>query len=176
MKIAVTGTSSGFGKYLLDNWEGVYSVSLRDPIEDIVPKIEPANVFVNHAYSGDTKQSDVFYEVFKLWEYSPKTIINFGTSAIVENATFAPTYVTNKKHLINLASSVASSSDYKRVRVINFNPSTLENNDIFPESFSRLKFEDLYKLVRFLVELPQSVEVSDLIIKSTQRYQKTQVI
>lgn len=175
MKIAVTGTSSGFGKYLLDNWEGVYGVSLRDPLEEIVPKIAPASVFINHAYSGDTKQSLLFHEIFKLWEYSPKTIVNFGTSAIVENATFAPTYVSNKKHLNNLASSLASSSDYKQVRVINFNPSTLENNDIFPETFSRLKFEDLYKLLKVLIDLPQSVEVSDLIIKSTQRYIKNRL-
>lgn len=176
MKIAVTGTSSGFGKYLLDNWQGVYSVSLREPIEDIIPKIEPANVFINHAYSGDTKQSLLFHEVFKLWEFLPKTIINFGTSAIMENATFAPTYVSNKKHLNNLASSVAASSNYKKVRVVNFNPSTLENNDIFPENFNRLQFEDLYKLIKFIVELPQSVEVSELIIRNTQMLKKTKLM
>lgn len=175
MKIAVTGTSSGFGKYLLDNWEGVYGISLRDDLEEIVPKIAPASVFINHAYSGDTKQSLLFHEVFKLWEYSPKTIINFGTSAIVENATFAPTYVSNKKHLNNLASSLASSSDYKQLRVVNFNPSTLENNTIFPDSYNRLKFADLYKIIRFIVDLPQEVEISDLIIKNTQRFKKTNI-
>jgi len=176
MKIAVTGTSSGFGKYLLDNWKGVYGVSLREPIDDIISKIEPASVFINHAYSGDTKQSEVFYEVFKLWEYLPKTIINFGTSAIVENATFAPTYVSNKKHLNNLASSVAASSRYKQVRVVNFNPSTLENNEIFPENYNRLKFKELFKLIKFIVELPQSVEVSDLIIRNTQMLKKTNLM
>lgn len=176
MKIAVTGTSSGFGKYLLDNWEGVYSVSLRDPIEDIVPKIEPADVFINHAYSKDTKQSSLFYEVYKIWEFTPKTIVNFGSSAIVENLTFSPLYVSNKKHLNNLATSVSLASDYKRLRVINFNPGTLENNDIFPDSFNRLKFKDLYDILRFIIKLPQSVEVSDLMIKSTQRLIKTDIL
>lgn len=175
MKIAVTGTSSGFGKYLLDNWEGVYGVSLREPIEQIVPLIAPADIFINHAYSNDTKQSTLFYEIFQLWEHLPKTIVNFGTAAITENETFSPLYVTNKKHLVQLASSAASSNNYKRVRVINFNPSTLENNDIFPESFNRLKFKDLFNLLKFIVELPHEVEISDLIIKNTQRFKKSTI-
>ena len=173
MKIAVTGTSSGFGKYILDNWDGSFGVSLRDPLTEIVPIILPADIFINLAYSRDTKQSSLFYEVYEEWKNTPKTIINIGTSAITENETFDPLYVSNKKHLINLASSITASSNHKLARVINFNPSTLENNKLVPEGVSKLKFESLLNILKFIVNLPQEVEISDLIIRSTQKVKKS---
>ena len=97
MKIAVTGTSSGFGRFLINNLDNSYGVSLRDSLEDIIPKILPADIFINQAYSNNTKQSDLFYKVFNLWIDKNKTIINIGTSAIFENPNFDPIYVSNKK-------------------------------------------------------------------------------
>ena len=97
MKIAITGTSTGLGRYLSNNLQNSYGVSLRDPIEDIVPKIIPADIFINQAYSKNTKQSELFYNIFNQWIDKNKTIINIGTSAIFENPNFDPIYVSNKK-------------------------------------------------------------------------------
>lgn len=175
MKIAVTGTSSGFGKYLLDNWDNVYGVSLRLPIEEVIANIQQADVLINHAYSKDTKQSQLFYEVFNLWKHSEKTIINFGSSAVSEVNTFDPLYITNKKHLINLANSLTASNPYKKVRVVNFNPSTLENNRIFGKEVSKLKFEDLSKVLKFIIELPHEIEISDMVIRSTHPFNQNTI-
>jgi hypothetical protein len=168
MKIAVTGTSSGFGKYLVDNWDNVYGISLRLPLEEIIKKVQSADVLINHAYSKDTKQSQLLYEVFNLWKHSDKVIVNFGSAAIKEVNTFDPLYVSNKKHLINLSDSLVASAPYKKVRVVNFNPSTLENNKIFGSGVTKLKFDDLSKILKFILELPKEIEISDIVIKSTQ--------
>jgi len=169
MKIVVTGTSSGFGRFLINNLDNSYGVSLRDPIEDLVQKILPADIFINQAYSNNTKQSDLFYKIFNLWIDKNKTIINIGTSAIFENPNFDPIYVSNKKHLNSLARTLTMKNEYKRVRVININPSTLENNKIFDDSYNKLKFTNLLNIINFIINLPQEVEISDLTIRSTQK-------
>jgi len=169
MKIAVTGTSSGFGRFLFNNLDNSYGVSLRDPLEVIVPKILTADIFINQAYSKNTKQSDLFHEVFNSWIDKNKTIINIGTSAIFENPNFDPIYVSNKKHLNSLARTLTMKNEYKRVRVINLNPSTLENNKIFDDSYNKLKFTNLLDIINFIINLPQEVEISDLTIRSTQK-------
>lgn len=169
MKIAVTGTSSGLGKYLLENLDNSFGASLRLDIENLVNKITEADILINLAYSNDTKQSDLFYRIFELWKNQNKTIINIGTSAITEVATFDPLYVTNKKHLVNLSNSLAAISPYKKLRVVNLNPGTLENNKIFGSEINKLKFDSLYKIIKFIIELPQEVEISDITIKSTQQ-------
>jgi len=172
MKIAITGTSTGLGRYLSNNLQNSYGVSLRDPIEDIVPKIIPADIFINQAYSKNTKQSELFYNIFNQWIDKNKTIINIGTSAIFENPNFDPIYVSNKKHLNSLARSLTMKNEYKRVRVINLNPSTLENNQIFNDSYNKLKFTNLINIINFIINLPQEVEISDLTIRSTQKRNK----
>ena len=178
MKIAISGTSGGFGKYAKEQWEGsneVVRVNLRDSIEDIVNVVEDCDVFLNHAYSKDIKQSDVFYEVFNLWVNQPKTIINFGTSAILEDGAFSPKYVTNKKHLITLAQTLNQSNPHKKVRVVNFNPGTLENNKMFGNDFNKLKFKELFEIVDFILNLDNSIEISDIVIKNTTQKIKSAI-
>jgi len=178
MKIAISGTSGGFGKYAKEQWEGsneVVRVNLRDSIEDIINVVEDCDVFLNNAYSKDTKQSDVFYEVFNLWLNQNKIIINFGTSAVLENGAFSPKYVTNKKHLINLAQTLNQSNPYKKVRVVNFNPGTLENNKIFGDTFNKLKFKDLFNILEFILKLDRTIEISDITIKRTSQLIKTSI-
>ena len=76
---------------------------------------------------------------------------------------------TNKKHLNSLARTLTMKNEYKRVRVINLNPSTLENNKIFDDSYNKLKFTNLLDTINFIINLPQEVEISDLTIRSTQK-------
>ena len=176
MKIAITGTSGGFGQYAAQQWSRgneIIRVDLRTSIPDIVALIKPCDIFFNHAYSRDTKQSEVFAEVFHLWENEDKVIINFGTSAIHESGGFSPLYVANKKHLINVAHTLSEVSPYKKVRIINFNPGTLENNTSFSTGYNQLQFSDLFKLLVYILEFNSRVEISDITIKATTRQTKT---
>lgn len=171
MKIAVTGTTKGFGKYLLDNWgKEVISVNLRKGVDYSFNIIKNCDVFINHAYNN-TDQSNLFGLVFNEWFDKSKTIINFGSSAIYNESGFAPKYVSDKKHLNFFSKSLAMTIPDKKVRVVNFNPSTLENNTMFP-NFNTLSFSSLASIVKFIIELPQEVEISELCIKSTSLNKK----
>ena len=172
MRIAISGTSDGFGNYASIAWgqhNDIIKIDLREDIDVIISKIESCDMFLNHAYSKDVKQSLVFYELFEKWKDLEKTIINFGTSAIHEDGCFSPLYVSNKKHLINLSQTLNIANPYKKVRIINFNPSTLENNKMFGGDYNKLKFEDLFKILNFIIQLDYNIEISDITIKSTTR-------
>jgi hypothetical protein len=179
MKIAISGTSDGFGNYASLMWgnsHDVIKIDLRDEIDVILSQVTSCDVFLNHAYSKDVKQSIVFFELFEKWKNLEKTIINFGTSAVHEDGCFSPMYVSNKKHLINLSQTLNISNPYKKVRVINFNPSTMENNKLFGDDFTKLKFEDLFKILNFVIELDYNIEISDITIKSTTRQEKIKLL
>lgn len=179
MKIAISGTSDGFGNYASLMWgskHDIIKIDLRENIAVILSKIESCDVFLNHAYSKDVKQSLVFYELFEKWKDLEKTIINFGTSAVHEDGCFSPLYVSNKKHLINLSQTLNIANPYKKVRIINFNPSTMENNKFFGSDFNKLKFEDLFKILNFIIDLDYNIEISDITIKSTTRQNENKTI
>jgi hypothetical protein len=179
MKIAISGTSDGFGNYaslMWGNTHDVIKIDLRDEIDVILSQVTSCDVFLNHAYSKDVKQSLVFFELFEKWKNLEKTIINFGTSAVHEDGCFSPMYVSNKKHLINLSQTLNISNPFKKVRVINFNPSTMENNKLFGDDFTKLKFEDLFKILNFVIELDYNIEISDITIKSTTRQEKIKLL
>jgi len=67
MKIAVTGTTSGFGEYLSTNWGSrVVSVELRKGVDYSFQLIKDCDIFFNHAYNN-TDQSTLFELVFQEW-------------------------------------------------------------------------------------------------------------
>lgn len=174
MKIGITGISNGFGKYIVDNWSSKYEVigvSLRKGIPAVVNEIKNCDVFINHAYNG-TDQSEVFKYLFKLWNGANKTIVNFGSSAVHEVNGLYPEYIANKKHLYNLSTELSHGIGNKNVRVINFNPSTLESNPYF-ENFNKLKFSELSDILEYLINLPQHLEISEITIKNTRREKRT---
>lgn len=178
MKIAISGISGGFGKYASEIWSDkheVVRVNLRDSLDTIVNTISECSIFFNHAYSNDTKQSEVFARIFELWKDEPKTIVNFGTSAVNEGGEFSPMYVTNKKHLITLTQTLNNSNPYKKVRTINLNPGTLENNKIYKGKFNTIKFKDLFEVLDFILKLDISIEISDLTIRPTTRQIKSNI-
>jgi len=179
MKIAISGTSDGFGNYaslIWGNSHDIIKLDLREEIDIILSQIVHCDVFLNHAYSKDVKQSIVFFELFEKWKNLEKTIINIGTSAVHEDGCFSPIYVTNKKHLINLSQTLNISNPYKKVRIINFNPSTMENNKMFGSDFNKLKFEDLFKILNFIINLDHSIEISDITIRSTTKQVKNKLL
>lgn len=178
MKIAISGISSGFGKFVASQLSAsneIVRVSLRDSIDSIVNIVQTCDVFLNLAYSNDTKQSEVFYKVFQIWKDKEKTIVNFGTSAIYEGGEFSPLYVANKKHLINLSHTLSNANPYKKVRVININPGTLENNKIFKGKYNHVTFQDLFSVLEFILYFNKNLEISDITIKPVTRLIKNNI-
>lgn len=178
MKIAISGISGGFGKYAAGKWSAeheIIKINLREDINIITELVGDCDIFFNHAYSNDTKQSEVFLKVFELWKDQAKTIVNFGTAAVNDGGEFSPMYVTNKKHLITLTQTLNRSNPFKRVRTININPDTLENNKIFKGRYNTLKFKDLFVVLNFILNLDHSIEISDITIRSTTRQIKSNI-
>jgi len=170
MKVLVTGTSSGFGKYFLENSKFSvvpYSIRGKDVIDATleIHEINP-NVVINHAYSN-TFQSQLFESLFNKWVNLDKTIINFGSSAVTEHSGFSPKYVADKTHLNRIGQQYRLGFPTKSLRVVNMNPGTLENNTIVDGTFSRITFDKLLNLTEYIISLPQDIEVSDITIKST---------
>lgn len=170
MKVLVTGTSSGFGKYILENSKFnivPYSMRGKDIIEAVleIQSINP-QVLINHAYDG-TLQSQLFSKLCDKWVNLDKTIINFGSSAVTEHSGFMPKYVADKAHLNRIAHQYRLGYPTKSIRIVNMNPGTLENNKIVDGSFNRLPFDKLLEITEFIISMPQGIEISDITIKST---------
>lgn len=178
MIIAISGISGGFGKYAAEQWSAeheIVRVDLRKNLDEITEVVERCDMFFNHAYSKDTKQSEVFARIFDLWVDKDKTIINFGSSAIHESGGFSPIYVANKKHLVNISQTLNQLNPYKKVKVVNFNPGTLENNKLFGSNYGKLKFEDLFRVLEFIITINKQVEISDITIKPTTQLLKNKI-
>lgn len=170
MKVLVTGTSTGFGKYILENSKfNIIPYSMRN--KNIVTatleiqKIDP-DVVINHAYEG-TMQSELFSSLVDKWINQDKTIINFGSSATTEHSGFSPRYVADKTHLNRIAQQYRLAFPTKNIRIVNMNPGTLENNDIVSQSFTRITFDKLLSITEYIIDLPQDIEICDITIKST---------
>jgi NAD(P)-dependent dehydrogenase (short-subunit alcohol dehydrogenase family) len=175
MKVLVTGTSSGFGKYFLENSKFnvvPYSMRKKDVVTATleIQKINP-HVFFNHAYSG-TMQSQLFANLFDKWSNESKTIINFGSSATTEHSGFSPRYVADKAHLNRIGHQYRLGFPRKSLRVVNMNPGTLENNTSVDPIFNRITFDKLLAITEYIIDLPQDIEISDITIKSTMVQQK----
>ena len=175
MKVVVTGTSSGFGKYFLENSKFnvvPYSMRKRDLIEATLDiyNMNPDVVF-NHAYEG-TIQSQLFSNLADKWIGQKKTIINFGSSAVTEHSGFSPRYVADKAHLNRVAQQYRLAFPVKDLRIVNMNPGTLENNTSVDKSYTRITFDKLLAITEYIISLPHDIEISDITIKSTMVQQR----
>lgn len=160
MKIAITGVTNGFKEYYPD----ALIVSSRDGVDKVFEQVKDCDVFINHSYRGDF-QANIFIKLFYYWESMDKTIVNFGSSIVHDDGHHFPVYAAAKKHLYHLSKDTALAHPRKRVRVINFNPSTLETNNKF--NVQKLSYKELFEVMQFVINLPQDIEISELTIKKT---------
>lgn len=166
MKILVTG-NYGLGKnikeYLYTNgYEVEYMGSIDSYAHHLPNIINQYDVFINNEYK-DKLQSDLFELVYNEWKYKPKTIINILTSALVFGGRNKK-YIDNKKDLENKTFEVRT--DDKEVRIINVYPNTLESSVTVPNQ--KLKFEQVSNIIKYLIELPQDIEIFQIGISKTK--------
>lgn len=91
-KIAITGHTRGFGKYMFDKLmsEGNemlgfskstgYDITKKDIRKSIVDQIKEFDIFINCAQQGFA-QTEMLYDLFYEWQNKKKIIINLGSNA-----------------------------------------------------------------------------------------------
>ena len=166
MKILVTG-NYGLGKnikeYLSTNGYEVDYMSSIDSYTHHLPNvINQYDVFINNEYK-DKLQSDLFEYVYNEWKYKPKTIINILTSAIIFGGPNQK-YIDDKKDLEQKTFQLRDME--KEVRIINVYPHTLESTKLAKNQ--KLNFSDVSSIIKYLIELPQDIEIFEIGICKTK--------
>jgi len=174
MKILVTG-NYGLGKnikeYLSTNgYEVDYMNSIDSYVHHLPNVINQYDVFINNEYK-DKLQSDLFEYVYNEWKYKPKTIINILTSAIIFGSPNQK-YVDDKKHLEQKTFQLRDME--KEVRIINVYPHTLESTKLAKNQ--KLNFSDVSSVIKYLIELPQDIEIFQIGISKTKLKIDTSII
>ena len=106
----------------------------------------------------------LFEELFQLWKYENKTIFNILTSAIF-NGGSDNEYRENKLNLYTSSINLINSYHDKKLRVVNLYPNTLEHNKKY--SFNKVKFSEIFDIIKFQLSLPQSLELTHICISKT---------
>jgi hypothetical protein len=174
MKILVTG-NYGLGKnvkeYLSTNgYEVDYMGSIDSYAHHLPNIINQYDVFINNEYK-DKLQSDLFEYVYNEWKYKPKTIINILTSAIIFGGPNQK-YIDDKRHLEQRTFELRDME--KEVRIINVYPNTLESSKKVPTQ--KLKHSDVSKIIRYLIELPQDIEIFQIGVSKTKLKLDTSIL
>jgi hypothetical protein len=119
-------------------------------------------VFINCGYKDKT-QTILFEKVYQKWIYEKKTIINILTSALIFGGPNQK-YIEDKKDLEKKTFDLRKID--KEVRIINVYPNTLENSETVKNQ--KLKFSDVSKIIKWLIELPQDIEIFEIGISKTK--------
>jgi hypothetical protein len=167
MKIAITGSDYGLGKNLSWILSSEYQVlNLKENIEKYVDKISDivndCDIFINCEYN-QTFQTILFEQVYNSWKTEKKTIINILTSALIFDGPNKK-YNEDKKDLEKKTFQLRNIE--KEVRIINVYPNTLESSENVP--FQKLKFSEVSKIIKWVIEIPQDIEIFQLGISKTR--------
>jgi NADP-dependent 3-hydroxy acid dehydrogenase YdfG len=171
MKIGITGHSEFLGRELFETLKNDYEVfgfsrsneyDLKN-YKSFIKEINDLDVFINNAYHPIYQQK-LFEELFEMWKYENKTIFNILTSAIF-NGGSDDTYRESKLNLQKSSLKLINSNNDKKLRIVNIYPNTLEHNTKFP--FNKVKFSEIYDVIKFQLNLPQSLELTHICISST---------
>jgi dTDP-4-dehydrorhamnose reductase len=171
MKIGITGHSEFLGRELFDTLKNDYEVfgfsrSNGYDLENyksFINEINCLDVFINNTYHP-THQQKLFEELFELWKYENKTIFNILTSGIF-NDIHLDEYRQSKVNLQKSSLNLINSNHGKKLRIVNLYPNTLEHNTRY--SFNKVKFSEIYDVIKFQLELPQSLELTHICISRT---------
>ena len=171
MKIAITGHSEFLGKELFNTLKNDYEVfgfsrSNGYDLENyksFINEINDLDVFINNTYHPIYQQK-LFEELFEMWKYENKTIFNILTSAIF-NGGSDDTYRESKVNLQKSSINLINNNHDKKLRVVNLYPNTLEHNKRY--AFNKVKFSEIYDVIKFQLSLPQSLELTHICISRT---------
>lgn len=175
MKILITGGTYGLGnnikETMLDSGYDIHVISSIDSYAHYLPNIiNEYDVFINNEYT-DKIQTKLFEYVYSHWKYEKKTIINILTSALIFGGSNTK-YIEDKRNLESKTFEVRT--DDKEVRIINVYPNTLESTKTAPNQ--KLKYNEVSNIIKFIIELPQDVEIFQIGISKTKLKIDTSII
>jgi hypothetical protein len=165
MKIAITGSNHSLGKNICESLVNHELIRLDRPenyVNTIEEIVDDCDIFINCGYK-DTTQTILFEKVFKKWIYEKKTIVNILTSALIFGSPNKK-YVDDKRNLEQKTLELRTPD--KEVRIINVYPHTLESTTTAPNQ--KLKFSEVSDIIKWIIELPQDIEIFEIGISKTK--------
>lgn len=166
MKILITGNyglGNNIKEYLISNKHNVDVLGSIDSYAHYLPNvINDYDVFINNEYR-DRIQTDLFEYVYNQWQYQPKTIVNILTSGLVFGSPNKK-YMDDKRDLEQKTFELRT--DDKEVRIINIYPNTLESSTSAP--YQKLNYSDVSNIIKWVIELPQDIEIFEIGISKTK--------
>jgi len=188
MKIAITGHTSGLGKYIYDacvkNKHDVVGFSLtsghdidnRDVCYDIIDQAKHMDMFINCAYGsvkdqyvkGANGQIELLKQILSAWgEDKSKFILHIGSKYMYRNPQKilpAKIYTLDKRHAHDIIQN--SSSEAK---VFNFIPGMFESSmsDMWPDVFTKSKMEHIGDTLCFYIENCKRIWPQEVVIDKT---------
>lgn len=151
MKIAITGNTRGFGKYMFDRLAGsgheVIGFSKSNGVDIthpgnrkfLIKQIEDCDVFINNAQEGFS-QTEMLYDLFFAWRGSKKLIINIGSNARDFTNRDQPYSYSVQKLALNHASKQLGRSDICKVVTVDFGFLTRDDGSV-------IGYENAYEYV-----------------------------
>jgi len=166
MKILITGNyglGNNIKEYLISNKHNVDVLGSIDSYAHHLPTvINDYDVFINNEYR-DRIQTDLFEYVYNQWQYQPKTIVNILTSGLVFGSPNKK-YMDDKRDLEQKTFELRTYD--KEVRIINIYPNTLESSTSAP--YQKLNYSDVSNIIKWVIELPQDIEIFEIGISKTK--------
>lgn len=176
MKIAITGTT-GLAKAIAG---ALQDHTIQTPrVEDITmnglywwgfdyDNPNHVDVLINHAHRG-FRQTEILMHAYEAWKKdSTKYIINIGSRAYQPNISKGYMYATQKASLNHLANNLVYNSD-KQCRITTINLGLLNNTDL-----PSLTHEEVAKTIKYLIDLPQHIEIPEMTLQNSANYQDVQ--
>ena len=155
MKIAITGHTSGLGKYLYDNFEDTIGFSRSNGYDiknykDIVKELDEVDVFINNAHSG-FYQVELLYCLFDKWKYIPnKSIINISSNASDGIMYFEQKYAIEKSALDSACDQLAYNQT-SLCKIYCVKPGYIDTERVKGVIAPKIKVEDIFSLLNSII-------------------------
>lgn len=126
------------------------------------------DVLINHAHRG-FRQTEILMHTYDAWKNdSSKYIINISSRASQPNISKGYMYATQKASLNFLTDNLVYNSD-KQCRITTINLGLLNDEDL-----PSLTHEEVADAVKYLIDLPQHIEIPEMTLQNSANYQEVQ--
>ena len=126
------------------------------------------DVLINHAHRG-FRQTEILMHAYEAWKHdSSKYIINISSRAAQPNISKGYMYATQKASLNFLTDTLVYNSD-KQCRITTINLGLLNDEDL-----PSLTHEEVADAVKYLIDLPQHIEIPEITLQNSANYQDVQ--
>lgn len=155
MIVGITGAERKLGAAISSMFNKTVNISN-------IEEIGCCDVFINN-YAFSNLQEEYFKYVFNLWVNESKTIVNIVSSVVFDEFNTLGSYGEVKKTFHQSIVNTIKINPNKKVRVINIFPSTLSSNKSF-DNLNKVDILKIAELVKYVIDLPQEIEVRDITI------------